>query len=286
MIQAYNKSSEEIIQAIRDVALICKEHDTLQGGLFLDTSLNFNSEINSMFLLYKDNKLVSFLSMFLPTSEAAEITAYTLPAYRKKGAFTQLLEQAVAELKKYSVSNMIFVCEPQSLDGIAAIHKLQATLDFSEYTLRYQISSRPTLSQNRRVALHVAVQQDLEALIALSQDVFEDSYEDARNIVMKSFTADNRVQYIAKLNGVLMGMGTVSFENNEASISGFGVSPHYQGQGLGKEILHCILEDLHGKGIEQITIDVHSTNQGAFHLYKACGFHVEATFHYYRKAVR
>ena len=63
-----------------------------------------------------------------------------------------------------------------------------------------------------------------------------------------------------------------------------GVSPQYQGKGYGKEILNLIIQDLKSTAIEKISIEVDSNNQIAFNLYRKCGFQVETSFGYFRKA--
>ncbi len=286
LIKKFSEPSVEIIKDIREVELICKEYDKLNGSLYLDTSLNFNSEIKSLYLLYENNQLVSLISMFIPTGEEAEISAYTLPEYRRKGYFKKLLDEATKEITKYNISDLVFVCEPQSNDGIEAIKKLEAEFDFTEYFLRHKGSLNDM--EVRRVSeieLHKAKKKDLEAIISLSQEIFNDNYDDAKSMVTKSFEAVNRMQYIAVLGEKLIGMGSVSIENDEASIFGLGVVPKCQGKGFGRQILNLILVDLKDKGIENITIEVDSTNENAFKLYKKCGFEVETSFNYYRKRV-
>jgi ribosomal protein S18 acetylase RimI-like enzyme len=248
--------------------------------------LNFNQEIEGNILLYEDKQLVSLIIMFIPTSEEAELSAYTLPEYRQRGYFKRLLTEAIEEIKKYKIRDLIFVCEPQSKDGIEAIKRLKVELDFTEYFLRLKnYSENRELSKNRLLKLYKAEPEDKENLISLSQDIFEDSYEDAKNIITRSFEADNRLQYIAKLDEVLVGMGAVSFENEEASISGLGISPQYQGKGFGQDLLNLILSELKRDGTENITIEVDSNNEVAFNLYKICGFEVVASFNYYRKRI-
>jgi ribosomal protein S18 acetylase RimI-like enzyme len=284
LIKKLSKLDEEILKEIREVESICKEHDKLNGGIFLDTSLNFNSEIKSILLLYENNKLVSLISMFIPTSEEAEITAFTLPEYRQKGYFRRLLDEAEREITKYNIPDLIFVCEPQSNDGIGAIRKLKAEFDFTEYFLRYKGSLNDMeVRQRPEVKLHKPEKKDLEALISLSQEIFNDNYDDAKSIVSKSFEAENRTQYVAVLDEKFIGMGSVGIENDEASIFGLGVAPQYQGKGFGREILSLIVAAIKSRGIENITIEVDSTNKNAFNLYKKFGFEVETSFDYYRK---
>lgn len=286
IIKKFNKLNNHITEEIREIERVCKEYDKLNGDLFLDTSLNFNQEIEGNILLYEDKQLVSLIIMFIPTSEEAELSAYTLPEYRQRGYFKRLLTEAIEEIKKYKIRDLIFVCEPQSKDGIEAIKRLKVELDFTEYFLRLKnYSENRELSKNRLLKLYKAEPEDKENLISLSQDIFEDSYEDAKNIITRSFEADNRLQYIAKLDEVLVGMGAVSFENEEASISGLGISPQYQGKGFGQDLLNLILSELKRDGTENITIEVDSNNEVAFNLYKICGFEVVASFNYYRKRI-
>ncbi|MFS0883438.1 GNAT family N-acetyltransferase [Metabacillus niabensis] len=143
-----------------------------------------------------------------------------------------------------------------------------------------KIKKAPTIS------LQKAEQHDLDGIIRLSQEIFNDDYEVAKSIITRTLEANNRVQYVAKLEGKRIGIGSVSVENNEASIFGVGVSPKYQGKGFGRELIMLIIEELKRKGIENITIEVDSLNERAFKLYKGCGFQVEASFHYFRKSVR
>lgn len=286
LIKKLSELSEEIITEIREVELICKNHDMLNGNIFLDTSINFNSEIKTLFLLYEDSRLVSFISMFIPTSEEAEISAYTLPEYRRRGYFKSLLGEAIEEIKKYNISEIIFVCETQSIDGKEAIATQNAEIVFTEYFLRYKDYSNDIRILNEsQVKLYRAEQKNLEELISLSQEIFNDEYDDAKSMIDRTFEANNRVQYIALVDEKLVGMGSVSFENEEASIFGLGISPQFQGKGFGRELLMLILKDLKKEGIENITIEVDSSNKNAFKLYRGCGFEVETSFDYYRKSV-
>jgi len=121
------KASEEVIKEIRQLEIACKDYDKLTGDIFLDSSLNFNPYMKNIFLLYEDDKLVSLLTMFIPTQTEAEISSFTLPKYRQKGYFKALFVKASNELKKYEVQDVLFVCEPQSFSGKAVIKKLKAS---------------------------------------------------------------------------------------------------------------------------------------------------------------
>lgn len=285
IIKEFSKPSEEEIKEIRQLESICKEYDKLTGEIFLDSSLNFNSDIKSLFLVYEDNKLISLLLMFIPTQDEAEISAFTIPEYRRRGFFKALLAKAINELKKYEVPDILFVCEPQSLDGKAVIEKLEANYDFTEYSLKYnKLNAKPDQYFNK-IELYKPTLQDSKTLIHLSQQIFNDSYENAESMIMKEFESKFRQQYLGVINGEFIGIGGISFEQDGAYIFGFGIIPKYQGKGFGKAMLKLMLKSLVEQNIEKIMIDVNSENETAFNLYRKYGFEVQTAFEYFRKKI-
>lgn len=286
IIKEISKVSEELMQEIRQLEAICKKHDNLRQDIFLDSSLNFNPDIKSLFLLYEDNKLISLLFMFIPTSDEAEISGFTRPEYRKNGYFKSLLDRAVNELKKYNVPDILFTCEAQSSDGKAAIKRLNADYDFAEYTLRYnKLHDEYSNKYLNKIELHKANREDTKTLVNISQQIFHDSYENAESMVMKAFECQFRQLYIVVLDGEAIGKGGISFEDEGAYIFGFGIIPKYQGKGFGKASLQLMLKELAEQKIEKIVIEVDSKNESAFNLYKKCGFEVQTSYEYYRRRV-
>ena len=127
--------------------------------------------------------------------------------------------------------------------------------------------------------------QNSKILIDISQQIFNDSYENAETRVNKNFQSQSREQYLAVLDKEFIGMGGVSFEQNGAYIFIFGITPKYQGKGFGKDMLKLMLKDLIKQNVEKIMIDVNSENEKAFNLYKKYGFEVQTAFEYFRKKV-
>ena len=286
IIKEFTKLSEQEIQEIRKLESICKKHDKLTSDMFLDGSLNFNHDIKSSFLLYEDDILISILIMFIPTQNEAEISGFTLPNYRRKGYFRKLLDKASNELKIYGVPDILFVCEQKSLQGKEAIKKLEGNYDFTEYSLKYNKINYPVPNCDlSKIQLYKPSVQDSEILIALSRQIFNDSYKDAQSMVMKEFESEFRQQYLATLAGEFIGMGGISFEKDGAYIFGFGIAPKYQGKGFGKAMLKLMLDDLIKKNVDIIMIDVNSTNERAFNLYKKYGFRIQTAIEYFRKKI-
>ena len=283
-IKAYSSLSENALKEVIKLEKICKEDDHLKGSVFLDTSLNFNHDLKSIFLLYENSELVSMLSMFIPKQHEAEISAYTLPKYRGNGYFTALLSKAVEELSKFHVPDILFVCESQSNTGKRAIEALNAKYEYTEYSMKFNKNGY-VFKDRYRLLLIKPDLRDLDKIVDISMRTFNESYEDSKTWVDKCFEFPTREQYLAILNGEIIGMGSINMERDVMSICGLGVVPEYRNQGYGKELLHLIVDNLWQRGKTEITIDVDSENANALGLYKKFGFQIEVAFEYYRKKV-
>ncbi|MCO5384742.1 MAG: GNAT family N-acetyltransferase [Desulfosporosinus sp.] len=280
-ISAYVSLSEKAIEEVLNLEEICIDHDSLRGSVFLDSSLNINQKIKSFFLLYKNGKLISMLSMFIPTKHEAEITAYTLPKFREKGYFRLLLEKAFEELIAFDIPDILFVCESPSIPGKKVIEALNADYDHTEYFMRFDRKSYTYLNTYRLILLKVE-QKDLEKAIAANMKVFGDSSEDSKSLIENCFVLDTREQYLALLEDKIIGVVSVNLEEEDVSIFGFGIVPEFRGKGYGKELLHLMVDKLLQRGRSDITIDVNNENANALELYNKAGFHIEVSYEYYR----
>ncbi|ODA39879.1 GNAT family N-acetyltransferase [Desulfosporosinus sp. BG] len=284
IIKSYSKLNKKTINEVLNLEKICQEHDMLKGSVFLDTSLNFDQSIKSTFLLYENRELISILSMFIPTQEEAEISAFTLPEYRRNGYFKALLEKAVEELRKFDIQNILFVCEKQSISGKGVLTTLNAEYDHTEYSMRFN-KTRYEYKDMFRLSLIPTHFKDLNQLIDISMKIFNDGYEDSKSIIENCLQSETRELYLAVLNDEIVGMSSINQERDEALIFGLGIVPEYRGKGYGKELLHLIIDRLWQTGKTELMLDVNSDNAHALELYKKSGFQIEVAFEYYRKKV-
>lgn len=269
---------------IRKLERICKKHDGLQTSLFLDASLNFDKEMKSFLLLYDGDNLVSVMAIFAPTRNEAELSALTLPQARQKGYFNRLYFRAVDEIKKYGIKEVLFTCERCSDSGFETVSAHGAKLDHTEYSLKFHTEDSAILSEaDFTLELCEASADELDTLTALSAKVFDKSEEDEKSFVTSAFAAENRTQFVAKLEGKPIGMVSTGDEQGDVTIYGVGILPEYRGKGYGRQMLTLALKTLLGKGYQNIRIDVDSTNDAAHKLYSSSGFAEESTVDYYRK---
>jgi ribosomal protein S18 acetylase RimI-like enzyme len=287
LIKELNKIDENTTREIKELVTQCNNHDGINGMLVLDNSLNFNREMNTIFMLYEKDKLVSVLTMFVPGNKEAEVSAMTLPEYRLMGYFSELVKRAEAEIKKYNIPEILFLCEDKSSHGKAAIAKQGARYEFTEYQLKYNHSlDTKIMDYEYRIKLYKATLADLESIIKISIAAFGDSYEGAKELATGMLKAKNREFFLGEIQGEFIAMGVTAKEEEDISIHGLGVLPEHQGKGYGREMLYSIINKLIEQETGSINIDVDSENSNAFQLYKNSGFEVENAWGYYRRAIK
>lgn len=284
IIKSYSRLNTRLINEVLKLEKVCQEYDKLKGSMFLDASLNFDSGIKSIFLLYENRELISMLSMFIPTQLEAEISAFTLPNYRHNGYCKALIHKAVEELRKFDIQAILFVCEKQSISGKGLMTTLNAEYEHTEYSMSLN-KSRYEPRDTYRLSLLTPHFKDLDEIVATSIKTFEDNDKDTKKFVENCLQSETRKQFLAALNDEIIGLGSINQERNAATIFGLGIVPEYRGKGYGKELLHLIIDRLWKTGKTEIMLDVNSENVPALELYKKAGFQIEVAFEYYRKKV-
>ncbi|AET66488.1 acetyltransferase [Desulfosporosinus orientis DSM 765] len=285
LIKAKRHLSENTIQEVLDLEELCIDYDNLRGSIFLDSSLNVHPGINSFFLLYEKEKLISILTMFVPTKQEAEIAAYTLPKYREKGYFKLLLTKAMEELKRFEVPYILFVCERSSIPGKEVMKALQAGYEHTEYFMRF-LKGKFSRLNGYRIVLRQALPEELEEVVTVHMKVFNDNYDESKSLIQNRFHSDTRDQYLAILQDKVIGVVSTNYDGEDVSIFGLGIIPEYQGKGYGKELLCSVIDRLLLAGKAHITIEVNSDNTNAYMLYKKTGFYVDVAYEYYRMNIR
>lgn len=283
IIQSYLSPDLSVIREARALETVCHSYDNLSGTLFLDPSLNFSSKLPCLLTLREDGEIVSLLTVFAPAQAEVELFGMTHPDHRRKGYFLALTKTAANIAREFGIDDMLFLSEPHSSAGIEAVSSLGATFSHAEYSLRYDCkNSTANLAVPDGLIVLKATPADLADMAEISSGAYSEPLESSRDFLQKSLDAKGRTQYIARLNDKAVGIGAIQREADEATIYGLAVSPRMQGRGIGRGIVTWMINDLLATGMDQILIEVDSTNQRALHLYRSCGFEPEATFHYYR----
>jgi ribosomal protein S18 acetylase RimI-like enzyme len=285
-IESFIRPGLKTFSSVRELESVCKAHDGLAGSLSFDPTLNFSPDIPSLFALYEDETLAGACILFAPAKDEAEISALTHPAYRGRGVFRALAVAAAKSAEQFGIPDLLFLCEPKSAAGLAALAAYGVTLDHMEYCLRFDgTDASKRLDVPAGLALQRAAVTDLPDMARISAESFSEDAERALHFLELAVKSDTRVQYLARFEDSPAAIGAVGYSDGEATIYGLGVLPCLQGKGIGRGIIALLLQEISTHGEKEILIEVDSTNTSALHLYRSCGFAAEATYGYYRAPV-
>ncbi|WP_139243262.1 GNAT family N-acetyltransferase [Anaerocolumna xylanovorans] len=277
------KQKEDILKLIA----ACNEYDGLKRQPGLSEEDNCEKELKSYFCYYEDNSLLSTLIIYQPFPGEAQITAYTLPSYRRQGYFKALFSKAKKELKKFGIYHAAFVAEYQSTDGRYAALSLGAELERSDYLMAYHYGQEKGTEFKAPDGFLVTdlTNEKLKDGIYVFQKVFGWEEEQIEELMIETLDSSCCRTYLGYIKGKIAGTLSVQYDNNTASIFGFGILKKYRGKGYGKYFLSFVLAALKEKGITKVLLQVESESREAFELYKKAGFDILEEYDYYCKNI-
>lgn len=285
-IQSFIRPELHIVRQVRALESVCQAHDSLAGTLYLDPSLNASPEIPCLLALFEADALAGVMTLFAPSREEIELVGLTHPAFRRRGVFRALTSAAAEQAGRFGIPDLLFVCEPQSRSGLAALAAYEAQLEHVEYSLRFaQPVSTDSLALPEELVLERATEAQLDDMARISALSFAEEAEQALSFLKLAIHSDTRTQFLARLRGEPVAIGAIGIADGEATIYGLGVLPGHQGRGIGRGVIALLLQEIRQRGITEVCIEVDSKNEAALHLYQSCGFKHEAAYGYYRVTV-
>ena len=94
----------------------------------------------------------------------------------------------------------------------------------------------------------------------------------SKQMVLNSFNNGGFCGYVAKLNDNKVGFVTATCVQDFADIESVFVNPNYRGKGIAKSLLTVLEKELKEVGIQNVLLEVRSSNLPALSLYKGFGF--------------
>ncbi len=88
---------------------------------------------------------------------------------------------------------------------------------------------------------------------------------------------------VANFNDKIIGYSVVSISNYDAQILNLCVDKDSRGLGFGEKIMDLLIEDIKRRGLNEIYLEVRSSNNQAISLYKKKGFELIGVRHNYYK---
>lgn len=269
------------LQQIQGLAQACEQDEGLTMKLNWSLLHTRPPNIVNDFLCYDQANLVGYLALYtFDGTPQAEATVMVHPAHRQKHLCRQLLKTASEALAIRQIFEILFICEEKSGSGRACLKAIGATYDNSEFKMTLGRPISPT--QVPGLQLRPATVVDHPTMAGLDQACFDVAPQAALEMLENPALTEQRRNFVASLDGRLVGKIQVMLGREEIYIFGFCLLPESRGRGLGRAILTQTLRQLGLERRQPISLEVAVKNMPAFNLYRRCGFEVVTTYDYYR----
>lgn len=278
IISASDVKEEQKVQ-IKNLVQLCAAYEPISDEVAFDHILNFDQNIKCYFFLFIEDRLISYLSMFIPTADVAEISAYTHPEFRRKGYFSLLFKEAKNELENYEIDHILFVHQPAGKDAKQVLEKYGANIDRTEYLM--QLDKAQFSKLETELKLTKANEAYLKEMAAIYPTIFYDVNKDTEAALKTILDTENFDTYLLYSDAKIIGMCNVNRQQDKLYIFGLGILPEYRNQGYGKQMINLLLEELILIKNKRILLEVSSDNESALALYKNSGFVVQEQYDYY-----
>lgn len=248
--------SESQIHDAEQLAGLCCRHDRI--------SLSYPAEESSgarHWLVYDDNKmLIAALGLVYYDDTLAECTAFTHPAFRRRGLFSSLLKLAAEDCGDCDI---LFPVSGSCPDTAAVLEALGAELTSREYQMETELT--------------VPAAEKTGANASAKSRFFLDSTGHSKDLEMTVwhlFSASSPTSPRGTCQTSLISDSSVCLHHVE-------ILPQFRKQGCGTALMNLLFSALHKKGIRRVMLQVSGDNEAALALYKKTGFRITETLSYY-----
>ena len=265
--------TEQQTREIQALGRACQSWEPVTQSPMLDSSENADPTLPCFYIYYENTFPISFLSLFIPDGTYAEVTGFTLPGYRGKGHFDQLLACAKEELKDQNLTFYV-VSDGKSPDAQAMLAHKGLDVEYSEMMMAASLEDLAGMNVSAPGREREALEEDDEWFTLEPE---EDEYV--------LYAGEDAVAWCK-----------LAFFPGTAYLYGFEVEELFRRQGYGKWFLQQLAQSLlcwqldpeeevvpsHAGEVHTMLLQVGSRNVAACGLYQGCGFAVTEKLDYYR----
>ena len=122
--------------------------------------------------------------------------------------------------------------------------------------------------------LEFADRQDAPAIAAMSRDLIEAGlgWEYRADRIARLIGDPECTAVVARLGTRIAGFGIMSFSADRAHLVLLAVRGAWQHRGVGRRLVHWLVESAQVAGVISIHVELRATNHAARRLYEACAF--------------
>ena len=119
------------------------------------------------------------------------------------------------------------------------------------------------------IAVRPMVFADIELVLAVEQKIY--AFPWTRGNFSDSLSSGYSCWSLSSAQH-LIGYGVLMIAAGEGHLLNLGIAADWQGKGLGRQLLHHLIEIARGDGVDMMFLEVRPSNTGAINLYLSEGF--------------
>ena len=275
-----NQLDNQALLDLDDLCQNCQQHD---GSLIpiYKTILSEKRTMNCNTLLYEQEHLIGFLSPFFFYDDACEIALMVAPSHRKKGLASHLLKTILPLLHNKHMKHLIFSTSHNPHD--AWLKNLGFNYKSSEYEMQRTLTFVHEINRTYPPTLTIrpATIEDIPDLSTIDQACFQSQRPDMHTRFENLLHRPNYQLFIIQLDGVTIGKAHLRLSTNQSHITDVAILPTYQGKGYGSALLHYCINYSLQNSINNIYLEVETSNSHALNLYKRLGFTITNAYNFW-----
>lgn len=271
-IESYNQLDKELTKRIEVLEKVCQVADGTHRDIYLGSAFNFDNQMPTNFLAWKEDQLIGFLSIYADQAEEAEVSVIVHPQFRQQGIATALVEEARKVKDQYQIQNFIFVSERHFMDNHPFIQeKLIEETDTLEILMQAKGFDPATVKESE-ITVRIARLEDVPEIALLQAIAFDETFEIAERYAIESMESLENMVYVFLKDGEIVGSTAVNLTPNYYYLFSLAVHPNYQGQGIATVGIAQVMQSLSEIDNLRYQLAVEKTNTAARKLYANNGF--------------
>lgn len=246
-----NKCNNLNPKKLNEITLFLENNKFNNGISFIENDMNFYEDFPCFFTAYEKDKLIAFMSVFIPDSASCEIYFHLSDEYLDNFNTTlnKVLDELYPLLDEYKISNKYIIFDANT-SKIVHSAMTDSIFSHSDCLMKYDLDFDFNID---KICLSPKIEKDNES------------------ICIKTYQ-----------NSKFIGTCVVETSDSYALIHDVEVKSNHRGLGFGTETLYHTLSYLKNNKYSQILLHVNSANTIAFTMYSHHGFKIIEQIDYYK----
>ncbi|WP_277585006.1 GNAT family N-acetyltransferase [Psychrobacillus antarcticus] len=208
-----------------------------------------------------------------------EWCSVVLPTVRRLGIGERLVIELRRNLEIRGAATDLALLPDSSEAGRQLLRKFGYVFDFAE---RSMVADAAEVELNSEVTVSQFTDEESEVVRILAS-AFNETDEDAKELITFNTQTPNRQLLIAKLQGEVIGTLILVDDGEKLWITGLAVHEHARGKGVATYLLNWSKNEANRIGKSSVYLDVETDNDQAFSIYERAGFTTVGNTHFYVK---